>query len=197
LFTVIVALAVSHWVQMRKVRQAQAQLKAALSEVASVRKQFGHLEIGDPKLIYVGWIESRSNSLRVQIPPGHRFLMHVTEMGFPLAGWPENPEPTTSMSMNSWSEGADVFLQWRFLREGKNRRFIVKTDSEQLFDYTMENWAEGPLPNSSARIVHSREPQKSFQPHETIPLMLFKNESTGRGVMLWMEPLRKRYPAHP
>jgi hypothetical protein len=124
LFTVIVALAVSHWVQMRKVRQAQAQLKAALSEVASVRKQFGHLEIGDPKLIYVGWIESRSNSLRVQIPPGHRFLMHVTEMGFPPAGWPENPEPTTSMSMNSWSEGADVFLQWRFLREGKNRRFI-------------------------------------------------------------------------
>ena len=194
LFMVIVGLSISHWVMMQKVREAQEELNAALSEVSTVRKHFGYLDIDDPKLIYIGPIESRRSSYRLHIPPGHRFLMHVTEMAFPTEGWPENPEPSATLVMGSWNEGADVVFQWRTISEGNNRRFIVKTDSEELFDYTLNNWEEGPLPNSATYIVGPGESQKSFQPDETIRFMLFKNDSTRRGVLLWMEPLSNRYP---
>jgi hypothetical protein len=197
LLMVIVALSISHWVLLRKMQEAQAEMKAAREEVANVRKHFGFLDIDDPKLIYVGRIESRSGAYRMRIPAGHRFLLHVTEMKFPDVGWPENPEPSSTMSMNSWREGADVVLQWRIVKEDRRLRFVVKTESEELFDYVLDNWEEGPLSNSSAYLVGPKESQKSFQPNETIRFMLFKNDSTNRGVMLWMEPLRKRYPQHP
>jgi len=178
---------------MREVREAETRLEAALSEVATVRKQFGYLDIRDPKLVYIGHIGGRSGCYRVAIPPGTRFLMHVTEMEFATEGWPENPEPTKTLVMGSWNEGADVVLNWSFGGDGNKRRFRVKTDSEELFDYVLENWKEGPLPNSCTYIVGPNETQKSFKPSETILLVLYKNDSTKRGVLLWMEPLANRY----
>jgi hypothetical protein len=179
-------------------QDAQAKMQAARDEVTEVRRHFGFLDIKDEKLIHVGRIGSRDNAYRLHIPPGHRFLLHVTEMKFPDVGWPENPQPSSTLSMNSWREGADVVLQWSEITEEDSKlRFVVKTDSEELFDYVLDDWEEGPLPNSAAYLIGPKGPQKSFQPNETIRFMLFKNDSTNRGVMLWMEPLKNRYPQHP
>jgi hypothetical protein len=184
-------------VLLRKVQEARAELQAARDEVAEVRSHFGFLDIKDQKLIHVGRIGTRDDAYRLYIPPGHRFLLHVTEMKFPDVGWPENPQPSSTLSMNSWRGGADVVLQWSEIKEGNKLRFVVKTDSEDLFDYVLDDWEEGQLPNSGAYLVGPKQSQKSFQPNETIRFMLFKNDSTNRGVMLWMEPLRNRYPQHP
>src|SRR5262245_53621535 len=128
--TVLVALGVSQIVMLRKLRDAR-------SEIESVRKQFGYLRIDDPNRIYVARIGPAigvADRHRLHIPPGHRFLLHPADTQIPDTG-PANPQPTRTLSMNFWREGADVVLQWAIYDANTPPRFEVSTDAEPLFNY--------------------------------------------------------------
>ncbi len=182
--TVVVALGVSQVVMVRQLREAR-------SEVALARKQFGYLHIDDPDRIYVSRIggDFFPGRYRLHIPPGHRFLLHLADTEIPDTGYPENPKPTKTLSMNSWREGADIVLTWTVYKDNKAVRVEVATDTERLFDYVLADWQPASGPEEANHL--QTDPQKSFSPNETIRFMWFRNPTTKRGVMLWLEPLGK------
>ena len=179
---VVVGLGLSHSVMLRSLREAR-------EEVAMAREHFGFLRIDDPTRIYISRFEppNASPRYRLHIPPGNRYLLHMADMELPDTGYPDNPKPTKSLSMNSWREGADVVLQWGVTSENGKRRFRASTDKDQLFDYEFPDWIETPGPSEGLSL--RPDPQMSFFPSETIRFMSWRNPKTKRGVMLWMEPL--------
>jgi hypothetical protein len=186
LLTVIVALSVSHFVMMRQLRDARL-------EIESVRREFGYLQIHDPQRIYIAQIEGGESigyRYRMHIPPGHRYLLHIADTEIPDTGYPDHPRPTRTISMNSWRNGADVILNCGiFIDDDGTPRLKVTTDSEELFDYRLENWNKMPGPNEGSHL--QTDPQKSFLPDETIQFMWWGNSFAKRGIMLWMEPLKE------
>jgi hypothetical protein len=201
LFLVIAALGVSHYVMMRQVREAERKVEAARQELEHVRKEFGHLRIDNPQKIYVTKVEgtgaSGGNRLRLHIPPGHRYLLHVGETEY--YGTAVGPaKPIETMSMNTWREGADVILHWAMAKDGEMRRLKVWTDTEELFDVQIPDYGKGAkLPNSGGSLA--AESQREFLPDDRIQFLSYGNDETRRGVVMWMEPLpaSMRTPARP
>ena len=117
--------------------------------------------------------------------------MHVADSNeFPAVGYPANPKPTQSLSMNSWRNGADVVLSWTVTSDSDGTpRLKVATDAEELFDYRIEGWKKVAFPNSGSKLTTDKK--QSFSADEVIHFMSFSNDETKRGVMLWMEPLRE------
>jgi len=188
---VVVALVVSQIVMMRKLSEAHA-------EVETVRKQFGFIRPEDPNRIYIARIGGdigTPDQYRMHIPPGHRFLLHIADTEIPDTGYPENPKPTKTLSMNPWREGADVVLKWAIYDSGPAPRLEVSTDSEPLFNYEMPDWVPSPGPSEGNHL--QTKPQQSFSPEDRIRFMWWRNPTTKRGVMLWMEPLRDVAPRSP
>jgi hypothetical protein len=204
LLIVIAGLSASHVAMMRRMREVRAeaesvrqqalrQMEQAQAEVDLVRREFGYLQIDDPQRIHIARIESSdgsSNRYRMHIPPGHRFLLHLADTEFSAWGPREDPKPTRTMVMG-WGDGADVILSWSIRNEKDGtRRVKVFTDSEPLFDYRTADWSSPPFPNSGMHL--ETDPRKTFSPDEKIQFMANWNDKSGRGVMLWMEPLGKK-----
>lgn len=186
LLTVIVALFISQVLMMRELHEAR-------QELLEVRKEFGYIKPPTADRIQIARIEGGEQKgvtrYRMRIPPGHQFMLHISEMkGLTVAGYPENLEATKTMSMNSWREGADCILQWSSGRDPDGTKCLdVATDSEELFHYRLEDWKPPRgYPNSSWELP--TDERQSFSPDETIRFMTFENDRLARGVVLWMEP---------
>lgn len=185
LLMVIAASVMSNVVMVRKLQEAR-------TEIESVRREFGYIRIGEETgLIHISRIEKsegRGKNYRMYIPPGHRFLLHIADTEITDDGCPENPKPTKTLSMNPWRDGAEVVLAWGVARDDDGTpRFWATTDSEQLFNYRLENWKDSRLPNSGMDLRTG--PQKSFRPDEKTLFMWFANTTTKRGIMFWMESI--------
>ena len=196
LVTVIAALSVSQLVLMRRIEQARQEVAKAQTELAEVRKQFGYIKVTDPNLTYISRIESGEDHAiryRLIIPRGCHYMLHITDMSdFPASGFPEDPKPTTTISMNSWRNGADVILHWNMPPDSDGTaRLVVATDSEELFDYRIEGWVKTAYPNSGWKLETYQK--QTFKPDETIRFMTHSNDQNKRGVMLWMEPAEQWY----
>jgi hypothetical protein len=198
LLVTIAALLVSNVAMMRWMNQARREAEQARGEVERTRRQFGYLHIDDPELIYVSRIagdgtSGRQNSYRLHIPPGHRFLLQVAETDITDFGEYATPEPAETLAMNSWNEGADVILNWSVQYDDDGTPHLkVATESEELFDYPIKAWKQGSGMRDASRL--SADPQKSFRPEEEIRFMWSRVVASKRGVVLWMEPLSRRYP---
>ena len=183
LMVVIVAQFMSQMVMMR-------ELSAARDELEEVRRKFGYIDAKNAKQIYVARIEENENDVaayRIHIPPGHHYLLHLTDTIFETEGYPDNPKPTKTLSMNSWKEGADVVLSYSIYHENSAPRVRVWTETEELFNYRPKNWVKTPGPSEGSDLT--THPQKAFDSNETIRFMQWKDGGTKRGVMLWMEPV--------
>jgi len=185
LLIVIVALAVSQVSMMRQLSEAEAEL-------ASVRELYGHIRVTDAEKTIVLRIQDnpqRQNAFCLHIPPGRHYVLHVTEGSFPEAKFVTDADPSATLSMNAWRDGADIVLTYSIRHEGEGRRIVVHTESEELFDYSLQNWEPSTFPNESW--FPEMNVQKEFDRDEIIYLMGDRNEKTQRGVMLWMEPVDK------
>lgn len=183
LLTVIVAMAVSQVTLMRKMAEAEA-------EVNEARRLYGHIRIRDAEKTIVQRLEDtpeRRSAYRVHIPPGRHYILHISDVPFVGGLPPADLPPSANLSMNNWREGADVILSYYTRVEGEQHRMVVHTESQELFNYVIEGWTNGPMPNSRWTL----EPgvQKELARDDTIQLMWHLNEATQRGVVLWMEPV--------
>jgi hypothetical protein len=183
LLVVIVAQIVSQAVMMRQLADARA-------EIDEVRRKYGYIRVENDQQVFVARIVENENNVdayRIHIPSGHHYLLHLTDAVFPTEGYLVDPQPTTTLSMNSWKEGADVVLSYAIYQENGTRRVRVWTETEELFDYRLENWVETAGPTEGSHL--QTHPQEAFSPDETIRFMWCRNPETQRGVMLWMEPV--------
>jgi hypothetical protein len=192
LVIVIAALIASQAALMRRMEEARKELAKAQQEVAHVRKQFGYIKVTKPQLVLIARIESGEipgNRYRMIIPPGVHYMLHITDSAdVPASGFPDNPQPTETMSMNSWRNGADVVLRFGVRNDADGiPRLDVATDSEELFSYRIEGWQTVAYPNSGYHL--QTDEKQSFSPDEVIRFMTLSNDQTKRGVMLWMEPV--------
>jgi hypothetical protein len=194
--TVIAALSISQVVLMRRMEQARQDVANAQAEVAEVRTQFGYILMTDPHLVHIARIESGEDPAiryRMIIPRGCHYMLHITDMlDFPASGFPVDPQPTETMSMNSWRDGADVILHWNMPSDPDGTpRLVVATDSDELFSYRIEEWKKTGFPNTGWKLETNEK--QTFKPDETIRFMTHSNDETRRGVMLWMEPVEQWY----
>lgn len=185
LLTVIVAMAVSQVSMMRKMAEAE-------SEVSQARRLYGYIRISDAAKTIVQRLEDspdRRSAYRVHIPPGRHYILHISDVPFVGGQPPADLPPSANLSMNNWRDGADVILSYSILTEGEQHRMVVHTESEELFNYVIDGWANGSMPNSGWTL----EPgvQKELARDDTIQLMWHLNEATQRGVVLWMEPVKQ------
>lgn len=183
LFVVVAALIVSQVVMMR-------QLAAARAEVDSVRRKFGYVRVKNEKLTYVARIqddEQHVNAYRIHVPSGRHYMLHLTDTTIPTSNGPTDPQPTSTISLNGWKEGADVVLSYSIQIEGAARRVIVHTETEEFFDYRMDDWVASGMEGSHLQT----NPQLGFSPDETINFMWQRDPQTQRGVILWMELVAK------
>ena len=182
LLTTIAALIVGLVAMGRRLADMQA-------EVDVIRRKYGHIRAEEPDTIYIARIqenESSRNEYRLVVPPGHHYMLHVTETTISESDYPADPTPTKTISLNGWKEGADVLLSYSINVEGSDRRLIVRTNTEEFFDYRLEDWQDGGIPNEGSHMQTNG--QRAFRPDETIRFMWYRNPDTKRGVMLWMEP---------
>jgi hypothetical protein len=185
LLTVIVAMAVSQVTMMRQMAEAEA-------EVNQARRLYGYIRISDAEKTIVQRLEDspeRRSAYRVHIPPGRHYILHISDVPF-VGGLPPADLPASAtLSMNNWRHGANVILSYSILAEGEQHRMVVHTESEELFNYVIDGWTNGPMPNSGWNLESGV--QKEFARDDTIQLMWHLNEATQRGVVLWMEPVKQ------
>ena len=98
---------------------------------------------------------------------------------------PDDLKPTKTMSMNSWRDGADVILKWGVWNDD-GKRFVVETQSDELFNYEIKDWNSGNHPDEGFDLV--TEPQAEFATDEKVILSYFGNDKLERGIILWLEP---------
>ncbi len=194
LILTIVALAVSHVAMFRRLQQAREQVRQAEAEIDIVRKEYGYLRGEDPGKIHIVRIQAgerqREVRVRMRIPPGQKLMLNIADTRFSPQGEPVSWKPTQSMSMNNWSQGADVILRWTWEHDDQNvRRFRAWTDSQTLFDYRLEEWEETDFPYSVGGSLG--EGEQSFSPDGTIRFTAFWNDETRRGFIFWMEPTQR------
>lgn len=200
LLVTIAALLLSNFAMWRRVRQARSEAEEARAEVEETRKCFGYLDIGDPQLIHMVRIGGEGirrtgnwgNSYRLYIPPGHRFLLNIAETEIPDFGDFPTPAPAKMLSMNTWSDGADVILHWDVKYDEQGTPHLkVATVSEELFDYPIKGWKKGAGLRDGAQLPDT---QMTFRPDEEIKFAWFRDVSSKKGVIFWMEPVSKRFP---
>ena len=185
LLVVIVALSVSQLVMMRRLANASA-------EIDSVRSKYGHVRVDDPSKTYVARIvdnEQSQSAWRIRVPAGSRYLIHITDATFEKSEYPDDPIPTETISLNGWQGGADVVLSCSVRWENNAPRVVVHTETEKLFDYAPPNWVNSTGPREGSQFTP--RPQAEFSIDETIRFMWWRDPSTKRGIMLWLEPIAK------
>ena len=159
----------------------------ALQELEDVRRKFGHVQLNDPDKTSFVKIEGEEGetTYRAVFPAGSRYLLHLTDMPMKNSQIPEDLTTTKTMSMNSWRDGADVILKWS-IYGGDEMRFVVQTQTEQLFSYLVEDWNNGNHPNEGFDL--EADPIASFGTNQKIILTYFGNDKLERGIVLWLEP---------
>lgn len=122
LLMIIVALSLALVVTRWKFAEVYAELEVN-------RQRFGHIRVEDETKTYVSRItqpnDSIGTSYRIRVPEGSRYLLHLTDMISERNGFPENPEPTKSISLNGWRDGADAILSYHLYWENDAPRFRV------------------------------------------------------------------------
>jgi len=194
LLIVIAALVSSQLVMMRQLADARA-------EVENVRKKYGYIRVEDEKLTYVSRItihEEDDANYRLIVPAGSRYMLHLTDATFENDGFPSHPIPTQTISLNGWTDGADVVLSYSisypaFVLNSKNKapyikapRVVVHTEADKYFDYVPPDWKYTGGKSKTADLQTG--PQKTYATDETIEFMWWKDSSTSRGFVLWLEP---------
>ena len=185
LLVVIAVLAVSQFVMM-------GQLADARAEVDSVRRKYGHIRVENESKTYVSRItdnEQDNDAYRIRVPAGSRYLLHLTDATFEKSDYPDNPIPTKTISLNGWREGADAVLSYSIYWESNAPRVVVHTETEEMFDYVPPGWVNGAGPTEGSHLT--TEPQAEFSTDDAIQLMWWREPSTRRGIMLWLEPHTK------
>lgn len=179
----VLALLVSQVVMMRQLADARA-------EVDDVRRRYGHLVVENDEQTFVARIQNEQyeNAYRLHIPPGRHYVLHVTDAQFPRDDYLDDPQPTTNLHMHPWKQGADVLLSYSTGFKNGTAFLEVHTETEQLIDYAVEGWTDTGGESHGFQID---TPQQAFAPDDTIRFMWRRNPVTGRGMMLWMEPLAK------
>ena len=179
---VIVALCTSHFVMFR-------QLSEARSEVENVRRKYGHIKIDDEKMTYVSRIadnEEAEDAYRIIVPAGSRYMLHLADANWDGDGFLPDPTPTKTISLNGWRDGADVILSISTYWENNAPRIVVHTEADEFFNYVPSGWKSTQGPSEGSQL--STDPQKAFAIDETIHLISWKDSSTNRGIMIWLEP---------
>lgn len=184
LLTVVVALILSQVLLMK-------QLKVAREEVNDVRRKFGYIRVVDKSKTYVALIaenEADSTAFRVWVPKGSHYVLHLTDATFDSNECPADPIPTTSISLKDWQQGADTVLSCSLYSEKNGPRAIVHDKTSQLMDHVLSDWiaASGP-----SEVTWYPGAPTEYTSNQNIPLMLWRNSSSKRGILLWLEPLAK------
>lgn len=153
------------------------------------RQRFGHIRVDDESKTYVSRItnpnESVGTSYRIRVPEGSRYLLHLSDMVSDESGFPVNPEPTKSISLNGWRDGADVILTYSLYWENDAPRFRVHTESQSFFNYVPPDWS-GQGRNEATQLETS--PQVEYSTDETVNFVWWRDPVTDRGLLLWLEP---------
>ena len=182
LLIVIVALSVSQFVMMQ-------QLSSARREVDAVRKNYGHISVDDPTLAYVCGIAKSQNRVptaaRIVVPPGSRYLLHLSDATFDDETPSDSLPPTKTISLNGWRDGADKILTCEVHRDNGVPVVKVRTDEHEFFNYRLEDWTDSGEMHEGSFI--SNEP-RSFTVDETISISTWRDPGTNRGVAIWLEP---------
>ncbi len=172
----------------QRVIQAEKARDSALAERDELRAKFGHIEVNDESRTYFAPVKSYEgeDTFRAIFPAGSRYLLHISDTPMNNSEVPDDLPRTKTMSMNGWREGADIILKWG-VWGGDSKRFVVSTQTDELFDYQIENWnAPAGHPNESFDVASDQ--QVSFATSERVILSYFGNEKLQRGIVLWLEP---------
>jgi len=189
LLCVIAALCASHFAMSRKLADARA-------EVDAIRRNYGYIRVDNEDKVYVSSIAqhkgSNRGSLRIVVPSGERYFLHLSETTARPSEIPPNSKPTTTVVLNGWKDGADEIFSysigWNPERDIPNLR--VHTQTDDFYTYTPDDWPRGVSLSVESRL--ETNPQAEFTTDETIVLMSANAPSLNRGVMLWLEPESKR-----
>jgi hypothetical protein len=182
LLTAIAGLIFSQVVMMRKLAVANA-------EVDNARRKYGYISVGDPTRTYVSAIaenEQNASAIRIIVPAGSRYLLHLSDTTFNHQTKTESLPPTKTISLNSWRDGADVTLTYAIYMENGKPRVEVHTETKTLFNYTLENWVASGQPTEGTGTGF--DGQRDFSIDDPIPIMTWLDPGTERGVAIWLEP---------
>ncbi len=164
LLTTIFALVVAQFAMWRELTDARA-------EVEEVRRKYGHIRVENDQQTFVARIadnELGDDAYRIHVPPGRHDLIYLTDATFPDGGL-DDPQPTKSISLNGWKEGADVVLSYKIYIEDGTPRVVVHTETEQFFDYRMKGFKDDGGPNEEWDL--QTDPQAAFSADDTIQFM--------------------------
>lgn len=182
----IAALGVSHLRMSR-------QLAEAHREVEAIRSNFGYIRIEDPTKLHISRISGYENKLRIAVPPGDRYFLHLTETDATSDTIPTDSKHEITVALNGWSDGAQEIFSYHFgIHVGKDiPKFSVKSATDHFFTYTPKDWPPG-ISMAAEKTELDAEPQATFSADENILLVHARTPSLGRGIMLWLEPERNR-----
>jgi hypothetical protein len=181
LLTVIVALILSQLLLMH-------QLSLARAEVNDVRRKFGYIHVVDETKTHVAQIaenEADGDAYRLWIPRGSRYFLHLTDATFESSDSPTDPIPTKSVSLNDWERGADTVLSCVIYWENNAPRVVVHSKTSELFSYVLPDWNGA---SSAGELTWFQGEQREYNANQNIQLMLWRNTSSKRGILLWLEP---------
>jgi hypothetical protein len=92
------------------------KLAAARSEVDVIRRNYGYIRTEDARKVYVSSIVqhqgSNRDSLRIVVPPGQRYFLHLSETSARPSQSPPTANPRTTVVLNGWKDGADEILSY-------------------------------------------------------------------------------------
>lgn len=191
LLCAIAALCASHYWMSRELARARA-------EVDSIRRNYGYIRVDNGTKVYVSSIAqhkgSSHDSLRIVVPPGERYFLHLSETSALPGQGPPTCKPRTTVALNGWKDGADEILSYSigWPPDSEIPKLRVNTPTEDFYTYVPDDWPRGvPL---SIKSQVAADPQAEFDHDEPIVLMFANAPSIDRGVMLWLEP-ESRYKA--
>jgi len=182
LVVVIAALTFSQILLMR-------QLGLARAEVNDIRRKYGYIRVTDKSKTYVAQIpenESAGDAYRLWIPKGSRYLLHLTDSRFETNDSPTNPLPTKTILLEDWSQGADTTLSFSIYWENKAPRVVVHTKTDEIFDYVPSDWKGNSGPSEWTWLQSGW--QTAYSADQNIQFVLWRDKTTTRGILLWMEP---------
>lgn len=174
------------------------KLAAARAEIDAIRRNYGYIRADNDNKVYVSSITqhkgSNRDSLRIVVPPGERYFLHLSETTARPREFPPSSKPRTTVVLNGWKDGADEILSysigWPPDREIPTLR--VNTQTDHLYTYVPDDWPRGVSLSVESRVEAS--PQAEFARDEVIVILFANAPSLDRGVMLWLEP-ETRYDA--
>ena len=171
----------------QRVAKAEQIRDQALAEIAELRTKYGYIDVQDDSKTYLARIDNSEgdDTYRLIVPAGSRYLIHISDTAMQDSTIPDELPRTKTYSMNGWRDGADVILKWG-VWGGEEKRFVLSTHTDQLFDYKLKDWDDSQGPNEGFDI--QTDPQKEFDIDEKIILSYFGNEQLQRGIVLWIEP---------